>query len=348
MLMKEISIRQADGYITILRPYYTNHTCSKGSILVLHGMAEHYSRYIEFAEFLNHCGFDVFLYDHRGHGTDKKLEELGFFDEKDGNLKVIGDALNILRFIKKNGRSEHVILFGHSMGSLIARNVIQYDDQLDCVILCGTNHASRVQTEAGLLLSSVIQKFKGPRYLSTFMNNLMFGSKYYKRINERTAYDWLSRNHNIVGQYIHDPYCGFLCTISMYRDILKFVDYATSPSAIRRTRRNLPIYIISGENDPVGSCGADIFRFVALLQQLGFTAVDCTIYKECRHELLNELNNKEVMKNIVQWINKIHEKPMSGNTNFPDSSDISNISDRLHDTPGDVSTAAEASNNEHE
>ena len=92
MLMNEIPVKQDDGYTTILYPHYTE-AAPKGTVLIAHGMSEHHSRYLEFTAFLNHCGYDVFLYDHRGHGTDKKLEELGIFAEKDGDIKVTQDLI---------------------------------------------------------------------------------------------------------------------------------------------------------------------------------------------------------------------------------------------------------------
>ncbi len=303
MLMNEIQIKQEDGYITTVFPYYANHA-PKGNVLVLHGMAEYHDRYTGFAEYLNECGYDVYLYDHRGHGTGTKLEDLGFFAKKDGYNVITMDALEILNFIRKNGRSDKNILFGHSMGSLLARNVIQYDDSMDCVIICGTNSAGRAMTKAGLLASGIVKTLFGATHPSPFLNKLMFNNKYYNKLNQRTQFDWLTRNSYIVGQYIGDPYCGFLCTASMYNDILHLVDNDTNPARIVRTRKDLPIFVISGEMDPVGSYGKDVIAYVTMLQKLGFKNVDCTLYSECRHELLNELNNKEIMSDIVQWIDK--------------------------------------------
>jgi len=304
MLMNEVKIKQEDGYVTTVYPYYTSGE-SKGSVLVFHGMAEYHQRYIAFAEYLNKRGYDVFLYDHRGHGTDKKLEELGFFAAKNGYAVIRNDALEILKFVKKNSRSKRVLIFAHSMGSILARNVIQYDDDIDGVIICGTNSTSRFMTRLGLAVSYPILLVKGANHPSPFMNKLMFGSKYYTSLCERTSFDWLTRNNYIVGQYIGDAYCGFLCTVSMYRDIMHLVDNATDPLLISRTRKDLPIFFASGEKDPVGSYGKDIITLVNTYQRLGFTKIDCTLYNECRHELLNELNNDEIMDDFANWMDAV-------------------------------------------
>lgn len=302
MLMNELSVKQDDGYTTILYPHYTE-AAPKGTVLVLHGMAEHHSRYLEFTAFLNHCGYDVFLYDHRGHGTDKKLEELGIFSDKDGDVKVTTDAIHLIHFIKKNCRNKKLFLFAHSMGSLIARNVIQHEDDIAGVIISGTAHQMPATVALGQFISSAIRTVKGHDYVSPFMHNLVFPPKAFDSVCERTKFDWLTRNQNLVGQYMNDPYCGFLCSIGLYNDTIRIMKNITSPHMVRRTRKDLPIYIISGKNDPVCNFGNDIYHYVSLLQKLGFTSVECTIYAECRHELINELNQKEVLLGIIKWLN---------------------------------------------
>ncbi len=301
MLMNELPVKQDDGYVTILYPYYTE-AAPKGTILILHGMAEHHARYLEFTSFLNHCGYDVFLYDHRGHGTDKKLEELGIFSEKDGDLKVVTDAIHLIQFIRKNCRNKHIFLFAHSMGSMIARNVIQHEDDIDGVILSGTTHLPPVPVTCGQIISTVIRAVKGHSYVSQFMHNLLFPPKKFDSVCERTKFDWLTRNQNLVGQYMNDPYCGFVCSVGLYNDIIKIMKNIITPFSVRHTRKDLPIYIISGKQDPVGSFGNDIYHLVVLFQKLGFTSVDCTLYAESRHELLNELNQKEVFIGIMKWL----------------------------------------------
>ncbi len=298
-----ISIKQRDGYITRL----THFCCQKrprASILILHGMAEHQKRYHMFTGYLVDQGFDVFLYDHRGHGTDKKLSELGFFAPSKGYQLVVEDVIHISDYIEKNNRCSKFFLLGHSMGSLIARNVLQTYDKYNGVILMGTTHPSKLQVSGGLMVSSLIRKLKGPKHVSPYLNNLITGGKKYTRLSDRTAYDWLSRSHTIVGAYIHDPYCGYTCTASFYHDLLKLASFATKKSLLRQTKKELPIYVISGERDPVGSFGKEIKKLLNVYKKSGFTNVASKLYPECRHELLNELNHEEVYSDILQWIAK--------------------------------------------
>lgn len=304
--MKEsncITIRQNDGYITKLT-YLSCKSKPKASILILHGMAEHHERYLPFARYLQNLGFDVYLYDHRGHGKDKKISDLGFFACNKGYQLVIDDVIEISKYIEKYNRSNKFILFGHSMGSLIARNVIQSYDKYNGVIICGTAYPPKLLICSGLLITSIVKKIKGPRYVSPFLNNLLFGSKKYTKLSDRTAFDWLSRSHQEVGAYIHDPYCGYICTASFYNDLMRITANAAKKKLISLTKPNLPMFIISGDKDPVGGYGKDIKRLLSVYKNLGFTNIAYKLYPDCRHELLNEINKDEVYEDIKYWLLK--------------------------------------------
>lgn len=302
-----IKIRQKDGYITRLT-YLSCQNKPKATILILHGMAEHHNRYLPFSQYLLDSGFDVYLYDHRGHGTDKKLSELGFFGCNKGYQLVIDDATEVSKYIDKNKRSDKFILFAHGMGSLIARNVILSYDKYNGIILSGTAYPPKYHIFFGLFITSLINLVKGPKYYSPFLNNLFFENKTYTSLSDRTAFDWLSRSHSVIGAYIHDPYCGFVCTASLYHDLMKLTANAADIDLIKLTPKNMPMFIISGEKDPVGSFGKDIKRLSSLYEKFGFTDITCKIYPGCRHELINELNRKEVFDDIRSWILKICSK----------------------------------------
>ncbi len=296
-------IVQKDGYKTTLYHFYSMEG-PKASIIILHGMAEHHKRYYPFAKFLNAHDIDVYLYDHRGHGTDKIMKELGFFSDSKGYKKVVDDALEVIQYVSKKKRGSNLLLMGHSMGSLIARNVIQQYDEMDGVILCGTTHPPKLKTRSGLALASLIQLILGPSHRSPFFHNVLFGGKAYTRLITRTSYDWLTRNNPAVGAYIHDPYCGFICSISFYHDLLKLASNASSASLMKQTRDTLPLLVISGDHDPVGGYGKEVNHMLALYKKWGFKRITGKLYPECRHELLQELNTVEIMKDIHSWILK--------------------------------------------
>lgn len=303
--VKKKTVIQKDGYQTLLYIQYSNSVHPKGSILLLHGMTEHHGRYQLFSDYLTDQGYDVYRYDHRGHGLDKKKGELGFIDEKYGDHLLISDGLQMLKYVKRHSRSHQVILIGHSMGSLIGRNIIQLYDKIDCAVFLGTANPTAFISLLGLTISSLIHKTMGAKSISKLLHHSMFENRTYQKICRRTPFDWLSRDPIIVDDYIHDPFCGFPCTTSFLKDIIRLSYHAGNSNRIKKTRRDLPIYFLSGSMDPVGNLGKDITKLYHLYQKLSFSNVHLIIYARCRHELLNERNKQTVMSDITNLLASI-------------------------------------------
>ncbi len=300
-----IKVTQADGYETSLWQYPAATEVSRGSLLVLHGMAEHHLRYEAFAEVLNQAGITVYLYNHRGHGTHLPVEELGFFAEKDGSELLINDAIHLCKYVKSTCGDTKFAVMGHSMGSLVLRNVLQRYDEMDLAIVCATTMPPVAVSKVGYTLANFLCKVQGSKRRSDFLNNVMFGGGLYKDLCKRTPVDWLTRDEAIVDAYIADPYCGFICTTSMYRDIIKFTINAADKKLINRTRKDLPIYLIAGDKDPVGGYGTQIEALNEIFLSLGFENVTQILFGDCRHELLNELNKEDVYDEILDALSTI-------------------------------------------
>lgn len=302
MQIQNLTVPQSEGHKTILYPYYASTNEPKASLVLFHGMAEHHSRYEAFASFLTEHGYDVFLFDHRGHGKDNAIADLGFIAPNHGDVLLIEDGKRVLSYVKEHNRSDRLILMGHSMGSLVARNVLQTFDELDGAIICGTTCPPRIASFLGMLLTSAYQKLKGADYPAGFLDKVLFGGKKYSSLSKETSFDWLTRDHAHVGAYINDPYCGFICSASFYHDLISLAYHAADKKAIAKTRKDLPLFFISGAKDPVGGYGKEITSLVNRFKKLSFTNTSCNLYPECRHELLNELNRAEIMQDILTWL----------------------------------------------
>lgn len=299
-----VRIQQKDGYKTRVFCYETSKEIVLGNILILHGMAEHHKRYLEFIQLLTEEGFDVYTYDHRGHGTDQKLADLGFFAKKGGDSLVVNDAHTVCRYIKDTGRSEKLAVFGHSMGSLILRCLMQQYDEMDCALVCSTTMLPVPVSSLGIFIANLHCLFRGPKKQSPHLNKLVFGGKEFTSLCTRTTNDWLTRNNTIVGKYMDDPYCGFICTTSFYRDLIKLSKRAAIKRNINKTRKTLPVHFFAGDKDPVGGYAKQVIKLHKTFQSLGFSNTALTIYPEARHELLNELNAEEVMQDAITFFHK--------------------------------------------
>ncbi len=302
MVPTQIQISQKDGYKTTLLLYKTAEEAPLGSVLILHGMAEHYGRYHDFIPALNQQGFDVYIYNHRGHGTDKQPGELGHIAKKNGAAIVVEDALNICNHIKETARNNRLAIFGHSMGSLILRCLLQKQDDFVCAVASSTTMPPVAVSALGVVLGNFLSLIQGPAKKSAFLQKIMFGGKAYTSLCTRTSYDWLTRNNTITGKYMDDPYCGFTCTTSFYRDLGVLCKCSAIRRNIAKTRRDFPLLFLTGEKDPVGGYSSQLIALQKKYNKLGFTDTSLIIYADDRHELLNELNAAEVYQDIFHFL----------------------------------------------
>ena len=131
------------------------------------------------------------------------------------------------------------------------------------------------------------------------MQSLMFGD-FNKRFKPaRTPFDWLSRDPAEVDAYIADPLCGFEFTNQLAVDLLDALGPLLTPERLARIRKDLPVYIFSGSDDPVG---ANLPALAEAYRNAGLTRVDMRVYTGARHETLNETNRDEVTADLVAWI----------------------------------------------
>ena len=273
----------------------------KGVIQIVHGMAEHTDRYLDVAKYLSDKGFYVIMHDHAGHGRSVKTDEDdGYFCDKDGWLCLVDDVYEVTKIAKKENPGKKLILWGHSMGSFIARKyVTKYKDSADAAIFCGTSGANP-GAAAGILIANIIATFKGTKHKSPMINNIAFGT-YNKRFNGNTGFEWLSVNEDNVAKYVADPKCGFLFSAAGYRDLFHVLQSVSSKEWYTEVPASLPIYLISGSDDPVGSYGKGVQEVYDKLKASGHTNVTMKIYPGLRHEIHNEKTNAEVYADIADF-----------------------------------------------
>ncbi|WP_415228923.1 alpha/beta fold hydrolase [Psychromonas sp.] len=272
-------------------------------ILLSHGMGEHIERYADFATACNQNGIAVIAANHRGHGPDAPI--LGYFAETDGWDLVLSDIARIVKHIT-DSFTVNPILFGHSMGSFVARHYAsKHGKSLSGLVLCGSNHQGGLLVKVGLLAAKLERMRIGKSTPSAFLDKLSFGD-FNKKIKPlRTKQDWLCRDPKIVDQFLADPYCGFICTPQFWIDFLGGLNEMSKTKAFKAIPKNLPIYLISGDADPVSRYGAGLSELKQKLLQSGSRNVTAHLYAGARHELLNEVNREEIYTDLFNWLNKI-------------------------------------------
>lgn len=274
----------------------------KAVLQIVHGMVEHIERYDEFARFANNAGYLVVGHDHVGHGeTVKDPEDYGAFPKNWQDL--ITDVHTLQREVSKKYPDIPYIILGHSMGSFITRLYLaKYGRDVDAAIIMGTGQQPRVQTWTAIGLTKILRVLHGEKYRSKFLEQMSTGMFNRFFSPNRTKADWLSRDEAEVDKYLAHEHHQFIPTLNMYHSLFTFSNYAASPKWIKQIPHALPLLLISGATDPVGGASKGVERFYALLQREGFSDVTLKLYPEARHEILNELNKAEVMRDLVAWM----------------------------------------------
>lgn len=276
----------------------------KAVVQIAHGMAETAQRYETFAKVLTKNGYIVYINDHRGHGkTAKIIENVGHLAEKEGFRCLVEDMYTLTNIIKKENEDLPIYLFGHSMGSFASqRYIMDYSNNLSGLILCGSNGRQGIILNlAHMIINREIKKY-GRRSRSNKINDLIFGGEIIRR-NEKTKFDWLSRDKEQVEKYINDPFCGVVCSCGFFYDLIQGLKEIEDKENLKKVPLDVPIYIISGDKDPIGKNGKGILRLRDRYIKLGVKDVTCKLYKGGRHELLNEINKEEVFEDVICWLN---------------------------------------------
>ncbi|MCR4925259.1 MAG: alpha/beta hydrolase [Clostridiales bacterium] len=304
---KEYTFSSASGLADIYAESYTpeNPADVRAVVQIAHGMAEHIERYTDFANYLCSKGFAVFMNDHLGHGKSISDEsELGYFGEKDGYRDIVNDMKTLSDIAKTEYPDIPFIIFGHSMGSFLARSYCEkYGALIDGAVFSGTS-GSNPATPLAIKLASFVAKQKGSHYRSDFINTLAFGN-YNKRFEGRTPFDWLTRDENIVDKYIEDPHCGFLFTAAGFKDLFSLLKSVSSKSWYESIPYSLPILLISGAVDPVGDYSKGVAQVYKDLKDSGHKDVTLKLYDNSRHEVLNEISKDVVFADVADWISKV-------------------------------------------
>lgn len=271
---------------------------------IVHGMAEYVERYEEFAEFLTAEGFVVTGEDHLGHGkSGAENGKYGYFCRQDPATVLVRDVHRLKKMTQELYPEVPYVIMGHSMGSFITRNYLcRYGTGIAGAVIMGTGMQPPLVLNMAKAAVAVQKLFCGPEHVSRFIDKLAFGG-YNKKIDgPETGCDWLSRDSDRVRRYIEDPLCGFTFTLNGFGALFELISRLYKKENLRRIPEELPVFMVSGDADPVGDYGRGVRRAYDSLVNAGLKNISLKMYPGGRHELLNETNRGEVMKDIRDWI----------------------------------------------
>lgn len=286
----------------------------KAWVHIMHGMSEHGGRYAEVAEFLNTQGITVTADDHRGHGlTGSHANSLFHLADNDGWNQLIEDQWHLIRHFGKNLQVPLIIL-GHSMGSYMALDLCQRygnrfnsDFPLDLagLALSGSGYRHPFISGIGQYIAQLERLRLGGKTSSQLLEYLSFGQfkRPFKPI--RTDHDWISSDPIAVDNYVQDPFCGGAISTQSWCDFTAGLGEIFARKQLKKLNSDLPIYLFSGSDDPVGNQGAGVKKLKQILLQNGVSDVQLRLYQNGRHEMLKEVQRDAVYSDLLRWLQRI-------------------------------------------
>ena len=307
MITENIHLPSSDG-ITQLNAYVWTPepgTEIKALLQLCHGMCEHIKRYEAFAEVLTEAGYAVIGHDHLGHGG-AVIDDAHhcYFSKENGYENVVEAMHRLTEEGKRRFSGVPNFILGHSMGSFMLRYYLtKYSSEVAGAVVMGTGWIPASLAAAGGFFSRVSVRMRGELYPSPFLAKLMLGNFNKPFAPNRTPVDWLSRDPAVADAYMADPRCGETFTAKANQDFYGVIKKLARGEGLENIRKDLPVLLISGSEDPVGGAAA-VPKVRDQYVELGLTDVTMVLMEGDRHEVLNELDKEVTYQTIIDWMNE--------------------------------------------
>ncbi|GAA1699193.1 alpha/beta hydrolase [Microcella alkalica] len=251
----------------------------KAVVQLAHGVGEHALRYEVLAQELVNAGYAVYADDHRGHGitgvemTDGDSSKMGKLGP--GGLRAtIQDLRDLSAIIRTDHPELPLVLLGHSWGSLMAQIILNdHAADYDAAVLTGTS-------------------YRMPGY----MNSGDLNAKH-AHLGD-TGVEWLSRDPEVHALFRSDPLTFDAKILQLFgvRDGLRLYGRP------KRLARDIPLLVMVGDDDPLGGEPSAVKLVEEYARRGGLTDIELAVYAEARHEVFNELNQEDVRRDLIEWM----------------------------------------------
>jgi alpha-beta hydrolase superfamily lysophospholipase len=261
---------------------------ARAIVQIAHGLGEHMGRYADTIDVLVAAGLTVYANDHRGHGLTVH-SQLGEFGGGGFEL-LVQDMVRLSEVAREENPSLPLLLLGHDLGSFAAqRYIIDHSREINGLMLSGSG------------ASEGLTRVARPKTAGSNLLNAAFEPA-------RTPFDWLCRDQSVVDAFMADPLCFEDLHPDSLASFLSSAPRLCNPVALRKIRGDLPVYLFSGSEDPVGQYLRGPRTLIDRYREAGLRDIDFDFYPGGRHEMLNETNRREVQTRLLGWISRTLEK----------------------------------------
>lgn len=246
------------------------------SLIVVHGVGEHFNRYLEFAKKISSSDCTCYLYDQRGHGqSDGKRGHISKFEDYTNDLKLIYDL------VSSESQNHPVFVYGHSMGSIVATVfTLNLQEKIKGLILTGFPFKPYVPI-SGLTLKLI--KLIGKAIPQVSIPTM---------INVKQ----LSHDEVMWKTYEQDQMINKTVTLNWAAEFYSTLDWLKQ----NLFKLELPLLMMHGSEDEIARLnGAEQAVKIIRSKEKTFR-----VFKGQRHELLNELSPTpdQVTEQMQDWM----------------------------------------------
>lgn len=250
---------------------------ARAALVLVHGTGEHHGRYEHVAKYVNEQGFDVYTGDLPGCGRS---------GGKRGHIDSFGEYVETVRrwtlhaFAKSQGRP--VFLMGHSLGGLIVTRYVQTNESsrnLSGIIL--TSPCLQLQLEVPVWKAQLAKALNRLWPTLTIPNGI--------------TPEMVSRDPDIQTSYVVDPFNYHKVSVRWFQELHQAMELARK----NRDKLAVPMLVLQAGDDYLVQAKA-VEEFVDGLDGVA----ELHKYPGLRHEILNEPEKEEIVRKMVEWMDR--------------------------------------------
>jgi len=313
------SFKTDDDESIVFRSWEPKNGDPKAVVYIVHGMAEHSGRYSAFAQQLVEVlDVKVIAPDQRGHGLTSTLmgtaeHDLGRFRKSQSSatsnaISIMGNDISALIFATHKGLP--VIVFGHSMGSVVARTALQQADPkigqfVKGLVLSGVPRAPHwLEMYPLSMLANLVKTIGlGHEFAQRTFTHYKLDVPTRKKANmqDLPVNCFVSSDLEECEIFNKDPYTNHLVDLEI------LFSFATTLAELEKATyfgpNSIDVLFITGREDPVAAFGATARDDADRMIKAGHQVTEIFLSRS-RHEFLHEQppTRKEGTAQVIAWI----------------------------------------------
>ena len=260
----------------------------KAVLQITHGMTEHIGRYRRLAEHLTAYGIVTAGFDLRGHGENPGDPHCASFGEN-GWKASLEDMRLFSAYLNQQFPGCPRFMLGFSLGSFLLREYMNhYGDKIAGAAVLGTGY--QPSPVLSIMISIVKSQIAKAGFDSTtpLVKKLSFDTYNRQFAPSRTVSDWLCSDDMELDAYLADPLCRESISAGLFCSLLESMKRTGGKDAYDAWPKTVPVLLLSGRNDPVGSSGKGVPVVKKAMDRAGLKNVMIHLFEGARHDILHE------------------------------------------------------------